>query len=106
MKAGLEDDVDRLSSFRDKNFDQELLDDQSQNSYGFRKITRETQGQLQTDADFHQYNTTIPKDKKLRIDLGDDYDDELIYKGRNLQKVLDIPKKNNFNHQQTENSSQ
>jgi hypothetical protein len=29
MRAGLDEDADRLSSFRDKNFDQELLDDQS-----------------------------------------------------------------------------
>ena len=29
MKAGLDDDGDRLSSFRDINFDQELLDDHS-----------------------------------------------------------------------------
>lgn len=107
MKAGLGDDADRLSSFRDKNFDEELLDDQSQNSYGFRKVTRETQGQLHTELDFYQYNTTIPKKKKLRIDIeGEDGDDELIYKGRNLQKALDVTNKNRVNHQQTENTSQ
>lgn len=102
MRAGLNNEADNLSSFRNKNFDKELLDDQSQTSYGYRKATRETQAQLQTETDFHQYNTTIPKDKKLRIGLGDEDDDDLIYKGKNLQKALDIPKKGDkFNHQQT-----
>lgn len=29
MRAGLNNEADNLSSFRDKNFDKELLDDQS-----------------------------------------------------------------------------
>jgi hypothetical protein len=42
MRAGLDANVDQMSSFGEKHMDEELLDNQSLNSYGFPKNNLET----------------------------------------------------------------